>query len=92
VEGINLPVKIERNRKRDQNWLVFPGHSRSPVAGRGLRRYFSAIIIAAALFFVAWAASQTAPLLVILLAAITTRNALFYGRRVRQKALINNLE
>ncbi len=53
---------------------------------------FSAIIIAAALFFVAWTASQIVPLLVILLAAITTLNALFYARWVRQKALINNLE
>jgi len=53
---------------------------------------FSAIISAAALFFIAWTASQTAPLLVILLTAITTLNALFYARWVRQKALINNLE
>jgi hypothetical protein len=53
---------------------------------------FTVIIIPAAFFFLAWTASQVAPLLVILLAAITTLNALFYARWVRQKALINNFE
>jgi MFS family permease len=53
---------------------------------------FTAIIIPAAFFFLAWTASQIAPLLVILLATITTLNALFYARWVRQKALINNFE
>ena len=72
---------------------MFGGLWRSAIVLRlFLLSLFSAIIIAAALFFVARTAAQTAPLLVILLAAITTLNALFYGRWVRQKALINNLE
>jgi hypothetical protein len=51
---------------------------------------FSVIIVAAAVFAIAWTASETAPLLVTILAAITIRNAAFYARWVRLKALIHN--